>query len=42
VQLYTALVFTGPGLLGRIKAGLATLLRRDGFASVTEAVGRSC
>jgi dihydroorotate dehydrogenase len=39
VQLYTALVFAGPGLLGRIKAGLAALLRRDGFASVTEAVG---
>jgi dihydroorotate dehydrogenase len=39
VQLYTALVFAGPGLLGRIKSGLAALLRRDGFASVTEAVG---
>ena len=39
VQLYTALVFAGPGLLGRIKAGLAALLRRDGFRSVTEAIG---
>ena len=39
VQLYTALVFAGPALLGRIKTGLAELLRRDGFASVTEAVG---
>jgi dihydroorotate dehydrogenase len=39
VQLYTALVFAGPSLLGQIKAGLAELLRRDGFASVSEAVG---
>ncbi|MGE3783803.1 MAG: quinone-dependent dihydroorotate dehydrogenase, partial [Alphaproteobacteria bacterium] len=39
VQLYTALVFDGPGLLGRVKTGLAELLRRDGFASVGDAVG---
>jgi len=39
VQLYTALVFAGPALLGEIKSGLADLLRRDGFASVAEAVG---
>ncbi len=39
VQLYTALVYEGPALLARIKAGLAELLRRDGFASVAEAVG---
>jgi len=39
VQLYTALVFAGPGLLHRIKRGLAELLRRDGFASVADAVG---
>jgi dihydroorotate dehydrogenase len=39
VQLYTALVFDGPAVVGRIKAGLAELLRRDGFAAVNEAVG---
>jgi dihydroorotate dehydrogenase len=39
VQLYTALVFAGPTLLEQIKTGLAALLRRDGFASVAEAVG---
>jgi dihydroorotate dehydrogenase len=39
VQLYTALVFAGPALLGEIKAGLAELLRRDDFSSVAEAVG---
>src|SRR5579863_2694281 len=39
VRLYTALVFAGPALLGQIKTGLAELLRRDGFASVADAVG---
>jgi dihydroorotate dehydrogenase len=39
VQLYSALVFHGPGLVGRIKRELAALLRRDGFSSVREAVG---
>jgi dihydroorotate dehydrogenase len=39
VQLYTALVFEGPALIGRIKRGLAELLARDGFASIVEAVG---
>lgn len=39
VQLYTALIFYGPALIGEIKTGLAELLRRDGFASVGEAVG---
>jgi dihydroorotate dehydrogenase len=39
VQLYTALVWQGPALVGRIAAELAALLRRDGFGSVMEAVG---
>ena len=39
VQLYTALVYEGPGLVPRIKAELARLLRRDGFARMTAAVG---
>src|SRR6266446_1888974 len=39
VQLYTALVFAGPDLVGQIKSGLAGLLRRDGFGSIAEAVG---
>jgi dihydroorotate dehydrogenase len=39
VQLYTALVFAGPELVGQIKAGLAELLERDGFGAITEAVG---
>jgi dihydroorotate dehydrogenase len=39
VQLYTALVFQGPGLLHRLKGELAQLLYGDGFASVADAVG---
>ncbi|MEM8799047.1 MAG: quinone-dependent dihydroorotate dehydrogenase [Pseudomonadota bacterium] len=39
VQLYTALVYKGPTLAGEINRGLAKRLKRDGFSSVTEAVG---
>jgi dihydroorotate dehydrogenase len=39
VQLYSALVFEGPGLVGRIKRELAERLRADGFRAVGEAVG---
>jgi dihydroorotate dehydrogenase len=39
VQLYSALVFHGPGLVAEIKRGLAQRLRMDGFRSVAEAVG---
>lgn len=39
VQLYTALVYEGPGLPARINAELAALLRRDGLAHVADAVG---
>jgi len=39
VQLYTALIYQGPGLVGRIKRELAAALRADGCASLAEAVG---
>ena len=39
VQIYTALVYEGPGLVGRIDRGLAALLERDGVARVADAVG---
>lgn len=39
VQLYSALVFEGPGLAGRIARGLEALAKRDGFARVADAVG---
>ncbi len=39
VQLYTGLVYGGPGLIARIKRDLAALLARDGFSCVADAVG---
>jgi dihydroorotate dehydrogenase len=39
VQVYTGLVYGGPGFPGRVLEGLAELLRRDGFRSVADAVG---
>lgn len=39
VELYTAMVYAGPAVLGEIHAGLAVHLARDGFASIAEAVG---
>ena len=39
IQLYTALVYRGPRLVGEITQGLARLLAADGFASVTDAIG---
>lgn len=39
VQLYSALVYEGPGLARRIARGLATLLERDGVTTIADAVG---
>ena len=40
VQLYTALVYQGPGLVTRIKQELAARLKRDGFSHIAQAVGK--
>ena len=42
VQLYTGLVYEGPGLVTRMKRDLAALLRADGFAHIEEAIGSDC
>lgn len=39
VQLYTALVYHGPGLALKIREGLAKLLKDDGFERLADAVG---
>ena len=39
VQLYSAMVFEGPGIARRIASGLASLVEREGFGSIAEAVG---
>lgn len=39
VQLYSAMVYEGPGLGARIVRGLEALMQRDGFTTIAEAVG---
>ncbi len=39
VELLTALVYEGPGVVSRVKRELRALLRRDGFACIADAVG---
>ncbi len=39
VQLYTALIYEGPAIIGRILGELAACLHADGFASIADAVG---
>lgn len=41
VQLYSAMVFKGFGLVGEIKEGLTARLMRDRLASVSDLVGRA-
>jgi dihydroorotate dehydrogenase len=42
LQLYTALIYQGPALIPALQKGLADLLRRDGFSSLTSAIGTDC
>jgi dihydroorotate dehydrogenase len=39
VELYTGMIYRGPALAREIKRGLVRLLARDGFRSISEAVG---
>jgi dihydroorotate dehydrogenase len=39
VQLYSALVYEGPGIAARIVRGLAKRMKADGFSTIAEAVG---
>ncbi len=39
VQFYSAMVYEGPGLVGRINRELCGLLKRDGFTAIAQAVG---
>lgn len=39
VQLYTALIYQGPGLVTRIKRDLVQLLQQDGHTRISQAVG---
>jgi dihydroorotate dehydrogenase len=39
VQIYTGLIYEGPGVVKKINRGLVKLLERDGFKNIGEAVG---
>ena len=39
VQIYSAMIYEGPGLAAKIARGLPGLLKRDGLASLSAAVG---
>lgn len=39
VQVYTGLIYEGPMLVWSIKKGLVDMLKRDGFATIADAVG---
>jgi dihydroorotate dehydrogenase len=41
VQLYTGLIYRGPGLPYRVRVGLLHLLERDGLTHLSQAVGRT-
>ena len=38
-QLITGMVFEGPQVISEINQGLVSLLRKDGFENISEAVG---
>ncbi len=40
VQVYTGLIYEGPTLARNINMGLISMLKRDGFGSIQEAVGK--
>jgi len=40
VELYSAMVYAGPALAARVNRELAEILKADGFASVSDAVGK--
>jgi dihydroorotate dehydrogenase len=41
VQLITGMIFEGPQLIGEINKGLVKLLKKDGFDSIKEAIGKA-
>jgi dihydroorotate dehydrogenase len=41
VQMLTGLIYEGPQVVGEINRGLVTLLERDGYSNISQAVGSS-
>lgn len=42
IQLATGMIFGGPQTIGEINKGLVTLLKKDGYKNVSEAIGTDC
>jgi dihydroorotate dehydrogenase len=40
IQIYSAMIYEGPGLAQRIVTGLAKRVREAGLTSIAEAVGK--
>ncbi|XP_046817419.1 dihydroorotate dehydrogenase (quinone) [Vespa crabro] len=40
IQLYTSYIYNGPPIVGKIKRELNEILKKDGFSSINEAVGK--
>jgi dihydroorotate dehydrogenase len=40
IQLITGMIYEGPQLAAAVNAGLVTLLKKDGFTSISDAIGR--
>jgi dihydroorotate dehydrogenase len=41
IQIYTGLIYYGPGIVKKINQGLIDLVERDRFSNISEAVGKS-
>jgi dihydroorotate dehydrogenase len=41
VQIYSAMIYHGPAMIGRINRGLVKLMEKNGLRSLGEAIGRS-
>lgn len=39
VELITGMIYEGPQLIGQINKGLVSLLKRDGYTNITQAIG---
>jgi dihydroorotate dehydrogenase len=39
VEVYTALIYEGPGLLNKLNKGIIDLLKKDGFTHISQAIG---
>ena len=39
LQVYTAIIYKGPGIVGEINRGLIELLKKDGYSHISEAIG---